>query len=118
MQDAVNEAVRSVLWPRYGHDTFTFLEDKDMNDRKQILEDAGFDFESLPSVFRHGSAAYIAPKLVDIGRGQVTRHKWLLDFNIPLFADSKGWLGTIMTTGSDIFRPERDYNDDAIPGAH
>lgn len=115
MQTALNEAVYSVLWPRYGRETSAILDGKDMNDRKKILDEAGFDFDSLPSAFRHGSAAYLAPKLENTSQGQITRHKWLLDFEIPLFADSKGWLSTILTTGSDIFRPERDYND-AIPG--
>lgn len=117
IQNAVDEAVRSVLWSRYGNQTYSILEDKDMNDRKQILDEAGFEFESLPSSFRHGSATYLAPSFYPTEHGQVTRHKWISDFSVPLFNDSKEWLNTIITTGSDIFRPERDY-DDTPKGSH
>jgi tRNA(His) guanylyltransferase len=111
IQNAVDEAVRSVLWNRYGNQTYSILEDKGMNDRKQILDEAGFEFDSLPNAFRHGSATYLAPTFYSTAQGQVTRHKWISDFSVPLFNDSKEWLNTIIITGSDIFRPERDYDD-------
>lgn len=111
MQNALNESVQSVLWPRYGRQTFSFLEDKSMEERQQLLQEAGFDFESLPDAYRLGSAVYLVPTLVDTAQGQITRHKWLLDFNCPMFTESKDRLRTILTTGSDIFRPERDLND-------
>ena len=100
----------------------TLLFDKDYKNvlvlyRKQILDEAGFEFESLPSSFRHGSATYLAPSFYPTEHGQVTRHKWISDFSVPLFNDSKEWLNTIITTGSDIFRPERDY-DDTPKGSH
>jgi tRNA(His) guanylyltransferase len=117
IQSAVDEAVRSVLWSRYGSETHSILEDKDINDRKQILDEAGFEFDSLPSAFRHGSATYLAPAFFSTTHGQITRHKWISDFNVPLFNDSKEWLNTIITTGSDIFRPERDY-DDTLKRSH
>lgn len=109
MQYAVNEAVYSVLYPRYGKETASILEDKKLEDRRRILDESGFDFNSLPASYRHGSAAYVTPKLVDTNQGQITRHKWLLDFEVPLFTDVKDRLRTILTTGSDIFRPERDH---------
>lgn len=111
MQSAVDEAVRSVLWSRYGSQTHAILEDKNMKDRKQILDEAGFEFDSVPAAFRHGCAAYLAPTFVQTAQGQITRHKWLIDLDTPLFSDSKEWLSTILSTGSDIFRPERDYDD-------
>lgn len=117
IQNAVDEAVRSVLWTRYGHETHTILEDKNMNDRKQILDEAGFEFDSLPAAFRHGSATYLTPSFVNTAQGQITRNKWLADFDVPSFNGSKEWLDTILTTGCDIFRPERDY-DDTLRGSH
>ena len=117
MHHAVNEAVYSVLLPKYGRQTPTILEEKNLEQRRQILDEAGFEFESLPGAFRRGSAAYLAPALAQTSQGQRTRQKWLLDFDIPLLAESKEWLGTIITTGSDIFRPERDYNE-SIRGTH
>ena len=109
VQTAINEAVYHVLWPKYGEKTFAFLEDKSMEVRKNILDDANFDFDSLPGAYRHGSAVYLIPSITQTSQGQVARHKWLVDFNIPLFSDSKEWLGGILATGSDILRPERDY---------
>ena len=115
MQTAVNESVYSVLWPRYGRQAAAILEEKNLDERRQILENAGFELDSLPAAFRHGTATYLTPKLVQTSHGQITRQKWLMDFDIPLLAESKEWLGTILTTGSDIFRPERDY-DESIRG--
>jgi len=117
MQNAVNEAVYSVLWPRYGREASVILEEKDMNQRRQILDEAGLEFDSLPAVYRLGSAAYLVPTLAQTTQGQVTRHKWSLDFDVPALSKSGDWLRTILTTGSDIFRPDRDYNE-SIKGTH
>lgn len=111
IQTAINECVQTVLWPKYGRQTPGILEDKSIEERRQILEDSNFDFDSLPMAYRHGSAAYLTPRLITTAQGQVTHHKWLVDFNLPLFTDSKEKLKTILTTGSDIFRPERDFNE-------
>lgn len=111
LQNVINESVQSILWPRYGPQTNTMLNEKSMDERKKILDEAGFEFDSLPSSYRHGSGVYLTPALVTTSQGQITRQKWIIDFNLPLFTDSKEWLNTIITTGSDIFRPERDYND-------
>lgn len=108
LQQSINETVKTVLYSRYGKDTNSILEDKNIEDRKMILAESGFDFESLPSAFRNGSITYLTPKLVDTNQGQITRHKWLLDFEFPLFETSQERLRTILATGSDIFRPERD----------
>lgn len=110
LQNAINEAVYSVLWPRYGKKTAAFLDEKSLDQRKQILEDAGLDLDNLPSAYRLGSAAYVVPTIVHTTQGQINRQKWTLDFDIPLLSKSQDWLRTILTTGSDIFRPERDYD--------
>jgi tRNA(His) 5'-end guanylyltransferase len=117
MNAAVNDAVHSVLWPRYGRQTAIILEEKDMNQRRQILDEAGLEFNSLPAAYRLGTAAYLIPTLAQTAQGQVTRHKWALDFDIPVLSKSGDWLRTIITTGSDIFKPDRDYNE-SIQGTH
>jgi tRNA(His) guanylyltransferase len=108
---AVDEAVYSILWPRYGNQSATILEGKDLNQRKHILKEAGLDFDSFPAAYRLGTATYLAPTLIQTEQGQTTRHNWWLDFNIPSLSKTNNWLRTIITTGSDIFRPERDYDD-------
>lgn len=104
MQYAINETVYSVLGRR------DVLDGVELEERKKILDDAGVNLENLPISFRHGTAAYLVPKLVNTTQGEVTHHKWLLDFDIPLFMEKKerDRLRTILSTGSDIFRPERD----------
>jgi tRNA(His) 5'-end guanylyltransferase len=104
MQYAINEAVYSILGRR------SVIDGMDIEARKKILDDAGVSFDAFPASFRHGSAAYVTPKLVHTSHGETTHHKWMLDFNVPLFVDDKDRerLRTILKTGSDIFIPERD----------
>lgn len=102
MQDAINGAVKAV--------TGSIIDGMTIDDRKKLLDDAGVSLDAFPAAFRHGAAAYVAPKLVHTTQGEVTHRKWLLDFEVPLFVEKKDRdrLRTILTTGSDIFRPERD----------
>lgn len=104
MQYAINEAVYSVLGRR------TLIDGVNIDARKKILDEAGVSLDDFPASFRHGSAAYVTPKLVSTAQGEVTHHKWGLDFDVPLFVGEKDQarLRTILKTGSDIFIPERD----------
>ena len=113
MQNAVNSAAHSILYTRYGDEAIEILHGKSMDDRKKIIDDSGFDFDSLPFGFRRGIVSYQIPKLVSTNHGQKTRHKWFLDLEAPLFTDSKDMIKNILTTGSDIFRPERDLDDES-----
>src|SRR5690606_40762118 len=72
-QQSINEAVKSVLYPRYGRDTNSILEDTNLEDRKLILAESGFDFESLPGAFRNGIIIYITAKLVDTIHSNIVR---------------------------------------------
>ena len=105
---AVNEAVYSVLSPKYGKDTAAFLEDKSVGERKDLIEEYGGDFDSLKQAYRYGSSVYSVPFLVETAQGQVNRNKWVVDFNITAFSEDQSSLRTIIDTGSDVFRAERD----------
>ncbi len=104
MQHSINETVCSVIGRR------DILDGADLDARKKILDEAGISIENFPISFRHGSASYLVPKLINTNQGEVTHHKWFLDFDIPLFVEKKDRdrLRTILSTGSDIFKPERD----------
>jgi tRNA(His) 5'-end guanylyltransferase len=104
MQYSINESVYSVLGRR------SALEGTDIDGRKKILDEAGVSLDDLPASFRHGSSAYVIPKLAETTQGVVTHYKWILDFNTPLFVDDKERerLRKILKTGSDVFRQERD----------
>jgi tRNA(His) 5'-end guanylyltransferase len=106
MQYSINEVVYSII----GKNNQEMLNGTDIEDRKKIIDNAGISLDNFPMSFLHGSSVYIAPKLVTTAHGEATHHKWYLDFNVPLFVDKKERerLRTILTTGSDIFRPERD----------
>lgn len=101
-------AVYETLYAKYGKQTDDLLNNKNIEERKQIIKQAGIDFNSYPNAFRHGVATYLVPQLLDNENGQITKHDWIVDFDIPLFSENKVKLSTILTTGSDIFRPERD----------
>lgn len=101
-QEALNNAILNVSPP-------SALIDKDIPARKFLLLDKGIDFDKeYPSQYKNGTAIFLTPTLVQTPSGQITKHKWLLDLEIPNFLDNREFLKTILTTGSDIFRPERD----------
>ena len=105
MQYAIDEAIYSLLGRN------SALDGVGVEERKKILDDAGISLNNFPASFHHGSAAYVTPKLISTAQGEVTHHKWMLDFDVPLFVDKKERerLRTILTTGCDIFKPERDF---------
>lgn len=103
---SINQAVHSLLFPQYGKEVNSILESKSIDDRRKILNDAGIDFEKFPNAYKKGTAVYAIPKIST--PNHVQQKKWIIDFNIPLFSSSNEMLKTILTTGSDIFRPERD----------
>jgi tRNA(His) guanylyltransferase len=104
MQYSINEIVYDIIGNR------TITDGTNLESRKKILEEAGISLDTFPASFRHGAAAYITPKLAHTSQGEVTHHKWRLDFEVPLFVGDKDKerLRTILKTGSDIFIPERD----------
>lgn len=110
MESSINSALYSVLWPRFGKDIYIELEDKNISDRKKILEDSNFNFDKLPIAYRRGVVAYAAPTLANTANGQITKKKWVLDPEAPIFVDNKERIKNILLNGSDIFRPERDLN--------
>ena len=109
---AVNKSAQTALWPKHREQTFCILDNLSIEEKKKILKEEGVDWDSLPQPYRMGSGVYLTPKLIAMRGGQVTRHKWVLDFDLPLFEEpkSRDRLKTILTTGSDIFRPQRDLD--------
>jgi tRNA(His) 5'-end guanylyltransferase len=91
------------------HKLSDVLEGKSKQERIEALRAYGIDFESMPSAFRFGIGAYLIPKLQESkGPQQEISHRWFLDLDIPYFEDNQDFLRTIIRTGSDIFKPERD----------
>jgi tRNA(His) 5'-end guanylyltransferase len=85
------------------------LHDKNIEDRKNVLAEFGINFDKFyETKYIHGTGVYLTPSLIKTAQGQETKQKWLLDFDLVPFVDNKQFLNTILNTGSDIFRPERD----------
>jgi tRNA(His) guanylyltransferase len=102
----IQHSINSILTSIIGNNSV--LDGVSFEDRKKALDDAGISLNDFPSAFRFGVASYIVPQLHRID-GTDARHRWLLDLEIPLFTEQREKLRTIIKTGSDIFRPERDF---------
>lgn len=111
--NAVTSAAKAEMGRKYGRiDGAKRLNGKKTAERIQILKnECGIVFEDeYPSNFKWGIAAYKAPKVVQSSKGSITRTKWTLDVSPPDFIKDRMFLINILSTGSDIFRPERDLN--------
>jgi tRNA(His) 5'-end guanylyltransferase len=113
MQDAVNSTA-------YTHLADVDMSSKTIDERKEAIEkEAGIVFDDYPSAFRIGVGTYLTPSLISTPRGQITKQKWFLNTELPLFSEHKDFLKTILTTGSDIFRPDRDLeHGEVYQGTH
>jgi tRNA(His) 5'-end guanylyltransferase len=111
MRNALTQAVYAGLGKKHGKkNAFHMIEGKSQEERLDLLlEECGIDFaRDYPLAFTHGIGAYRAPKMIETVHGKVTRHKWIMDLNLPKFTEDRGFLLGIVTAGSDVFRPERD----------
>lgn len=65
-----------------------------------LSQECNTDFNSYPEFFRRGTAAYKVPKIVD----GISKHKWYLDSELPIFTKDQAFLSNIFRMGMDIFR--------------
>lgn len=108
---ALQEAVLAELGRKYDKNTaqkkiwgLKTQEKKDL-----LFTECGIDFEKdYPKQFRSGIVSYKAPKLMEINSKLNTRTKWIVDENTPNFVKDRMFLIQILSTGSDIFRADRD----------
>ena len=111
-QTAINESVFYLLQNKFNQHTFAMIKSKTMEEKISILSDSNFNFDQIPLSYRFGALVYKIPELIRTENGQRTKHRWVIDNDIPLISDSKEFIRTIITTGSDIFRPERDLKNE------
>lgn len=83
-----------------------FLHQKSSKDRLKILEDeCKINFEEFySSAFRHGVATYKVPNI----QQDAVRNKWVLNFDLPIFAEDKNFLNNILINGRDIIRAPKE----------
>lgn len=104
--NAVHNAAFYELDKKYGHRTaYNMLQKKNTKTKQELLlEKCGINFEEhYPIPFIKGIAAYKAPLLKDS-----SKHKWVVDLEIPSFLSNKEWIENIFRSGRDIFRA-RDF---------
>lgn len=118
IRNAITGAAQAELGKIFGRKkTFKTLQNKNAQERMQLLlDECDIDFNSYyPAAFRHGVAAYKIPQLIDTDEGQVTRHKWVMDTQLPKFVENRAFIMGILNTGRDIFRL-RDLDEDTRIG--
>ena len=85
-----------------------FLNRRSFDEKKLLLEtecNISFD-EDYKNFFKYGSCAYKTTRVFN----NVQKKKWSLDTTAPDFSN-RDFLLTILKTGQDIFRPERDIQE-------
>lgn len=74
-----------------------------VNEKIDLLnQECKVDFNSYPVSFRRGTSCYKVPKVVD----GITKYKWLLNSESPIFTKDQSFLTNIFRNGSDIFRQD------------
>ena len=115
IRNAITAAAQAELSKEFGKKTaFKMLQKKNSAERSELLlSECDINFESFyPKGFRHGIAAYRVPKIIETDDGQITRQRWAIDTNLPKFAEDRAFIQGILNTGRDIFRAERDLDDE------
>lgn len=107
---AVNKALYTLLSDKYGDKLFSILNDKSINERIDIINQHGANFDTYPKAYTNGFSSFYVTKLVsnESSGSQFPRNDLFINFNQGLFSEEKSTLKTILQTGKDIFRPERD----------
>jgi tRNA(His) guanylyltransferase len=118
VRNAVTAAAYASLRKKYDRKSAQeMLDRRSIPEREDLLyQEFGIDFHRrYPSGFRMGIAAYLAPHIVKNEYGETTKFRWVLDPNLPRFADDQDFVHGILTTGADVFRPSRDLSHDTEP---
>lgn len=109
---AISNATLHELTKKYDANiAHKILKQKKISQRLELLKDE-FDInfeEYYPSNYKLGTATYRAPKVFKTQDTNVTRIKWILDIEPPIFTMDRMFLVQLLSTGTDIFRPDRDF---------
>lgn len=117
IRNALNNSVHAELTKLYGKkETDKILYEKSSLEREELLQnECGINFSThYPAAYRHGIAAYKAPKIIETEIGQITRNYWVLEKNLPKFTEERQFILDIINFGHDIFRANRDLKDHVI----
>lgn len=107
MNHAINSSSMFELESKLGRaPAVSLLKDKSYQDKEELLlHHCGIDFyDYYPSFFLSGMGVYKIPTLVKTQDGGVSRNRWHIDNNIPIFADDRDFILNILNNGLDVFR--------------
>lgn len=103
------KAIDSIIYSKLKEENiYKILENKTLEDRMEIIKSSGMNIDKFPIQFFNGICLYSIPRITKINGEEITKKKWEIDFEYGLFSERADSLRTIIKTGSDIFRPERD----------
>lgn len=107
IRNAITNAAQAELGKKFGKKTaIKVLDQRKTYERLVILKkECNIDFDTYyPTAFRRGIAAYKIPTIFNTAGEEVSRNKWNLDKEIPIFTQDKNFLLSIINSGHDIFR--------------
>jgi tRNA(His) guanylyltransferase len=111
MTDAIFRAAQAELINQYGKDkAIKLLHGKKTEEKLELLNsecDINYN-EYYPPSFRKGVASYKIPKIIRTKTRDISKNKWILDFDIPDFVLDRNFLSNIIHSGHDVFRIDRD----------
>lgn len=112
VKNAITNAAQHELGRLLGRKTAQkLLHNKTQRDREDLLRDkCGIIFsKDYPDSYKFGIGAYRVPLLLESDNGNILRHKWVLDKNLPIFSAEKEFVRGILESGKDIFRADRNW---------
>lgn len=111
MRDSVSGAALAELTKAYNKDiAIRMLHGKKTEQKMDLLlSECDIDYEEYyPKDFRLGVCAYKVPKIIRTKENEVTKNKWVLDTEIPVFVSDRDFVSNILYSGHDVFRADRD----------
>lgn len=109
VRNAVSGSAQVILGKKFGKKTaLKMLNGVHTKEKIELInKECGISFEEeYPSSFRMGVAAYKVPTIIPSKNGDITRKKWIIDWDIPNFVTERDFLYNIIFSGADVFRAE------------
>lgn len=103
IRNAITSAAQTELGKKFGRKTaYEILEKRNIHDRLLLLKtQCNIDFDNIyPTCFKRGIGAYKVPTFIN----EISRNKWTLDYEIPIFAQDKNFVMNILNSGHDLYR--------------
>lgn len=110
INDSVTKSCIKILTNKFGKKTaIKMVKSSSLDEKIDLMyEHEKIVYEDdFPSSFRRGIGVYKVPSVVNTADGIITKNKWKLDWDLPLFNfEGKDFLHHLITTGHDVFRED------------